>query len=259
MGAVFYFLCVTGYLAHYGDGVMTTRYSNLMLSGDESLVSVVKCVLLSPMKAIYECATVDKLKFIAKTLLPLLALPLLTRRYEHYLLLIPYILINLLSDYCYQYDLFYQYNFGTMAFLLYLSMIVLAEFRSDRRRITTLVASVAITAVLFCYIPMSKGVSHSLYYLQNRETCKQIDQVLETVPTDASVCCSSRFSSHLASRTILYDAKDCSVEHLLSCEYVIIDISKSPEDELIKHLLDNGYMEIRRLDGQLIIYQHSFT
>ena len=79
-----WFFLVTGYLAKSGDGVMTYRYSNFMYDDSSSLITVIKSVILNPMKAVYECVDAEKLYFIGMTLLPLLGLPLLTRRYERY-------------------------------------------------------------------------------------------------------------------------------------------------------------------------------
>jgi hypothetical protein len=105
--SVAYFFAVTGYLASSGDGVMTYRYSNFMYDGSESLVTVIKAVLMSPMKALFECVDPEKLEFLGQTMIPLLGIPLLTRRFERYILLIPYVLVNLMPDYQYQHNIFF--------------------------------------------------------------------------------------------------------------------------------------------------------
>ena len=125
--SIMWFLAATGYLANSGDGVMTYRYSNFMFDGTDSLFTVIKAVIMSPMKALFECVDQEKLTFIGYTLLPLLGLPLLTRRYERYLLLIPYILINLMSDYQYQHDIFFQYTYGSTACLIYMVLVKLLK------------------------------------------------------------------------------------------------------------------------------------
>ena len=130
-----WFLAATTFLAENGDGVMAYRYDNFLYGGSSSLLTVVKACILSPMKAIYECVDEEKLPFIAFTLLPLLGLPLFTRRYERYLLLIPYVLVNLMSDYPYQHDIFFQYTFGSAAFLLYLTLLNLADLKSGRKHV----------------------------------------------------------------------------------------------------------------------------
>ena len=132
--SISWFLIVTTYLANHGDGVMTYRYSNFMYDGSSSLFTVIKSIILNPMKAIYECVDAEKLKFIAMTLLPLLGLPLITRRYERYILLVPYILVNLMSDYQYQHDIFFQYTFGSTAFLIYLTVVNLADLKINWKR-----------------------------------------------------------------------------------------------------------------------------
>ena len=55
-----WFFLATGYLASSGDGVMTSRYKNLMYNESSSLITVVKAVLLSPMKAVFECADTER-------------------------------------------------------------------------------------------------------------------------------------------------------------------------------------------------------
>ena len=144
-----WFFLVTGYLAKSGDGVMTYRYSNFMYDGSSSLLTVIKSVILNPMKAVYECVDIEKLYFIAMTLLPFLGLPLLTRRYERYILLIPYILVNLMSDYQYQHDIFFQYTFGSTAFLVYLSVVNLADIRINWQRVTVLAAAFIVSMACF--------------------------------------------------------------------------------------------------------------
>ena len=119
LGAIVWFVCTTSFLASQGDGVMTYRYQNFIYDNSNSLITVIKAVILCPMKALYECVDSEKLSYISLTLFPLLGLPLITRRYERLILLIPYVLINLMSDYQYQHSIFFQYNFGSIAFLFY--------------------------------------------------------------------------------------------------------------------------------------------
>ena len=126
-GSVAWFLLVTAYLAGQGDGVMTYRYENFLFGGSSSLVTVIVAALLSPMKVLYECVDPEKLQFLGLTMGPLLALPLVTRKYDRLILLIPYILVNLMSDYPYQHDIFFQYTFGSTACLAYLTVVNLAD------------------------------------------------------------------------------------------------------------------------------------
>ena len=110
---------------------MTYRYSNFMYDQSGSLFAVIKAVFISPAKLLFECVDQEKLSFIVLTLIPL-GIPLLfTRKYERFLLLIPYVLMNLMSDYQYQHDIFFQYTFGATAFLFYLTVLNLADIKLE--------------------------------------------------------------------------------------------------------------------------------
>lgn len=262
-----WFFLATGYLASAGDGVMTSRYKNLMYNESSSLITVVKAVLLSPMKAVFECADTEKLPFIAMTLLPLLGLPLWTRRYERYLLLIPYILVNLLSDYRYQHDIFYQYTFGSNAFLLYLTMANLADLKTGLRRIFPLAAAAAVCAVCFCAVIVPKAVKYPAEVLARHGFYQEIRHVLDTIPEEAPVTATTFYTTYLSQRKILYDVRYSSQEHLLETEYVVLALPpssdyKNYEDEdtdngfenLVKLLEENGYREWKAIEDVLVIY-----
>ena len=218
-----WFFAVTGYLANHGDGVMTNRYKNFMYDGSDSLSTVVKAVLLSPMKALYECVDPEKLKFIALTLLPLLGLPLLTRRYERYLLLIPYVLVNLMSDYAYQHDIFFQYTYGSSAFLFYLTLVNLADLNGSTRKCLVLLVAVAVSAVCFGtqVVPKAKWYPEKL--ATHRQEYAEIREELGKIPKEAPVASATFYTTHLSARDVLYDIKYCTREHLMDAAYVVMD------------------------------------
>ena len=262
-----WFFAVTGYLASSGDGVMTYRYDNFMYDGSDSLLSVVKAVVLNPMKALYECVDPEKLEFIALTLLPLLGLPLLTRRYERYILLIPYILVNLMSDYAYQHDIFFQYTYGSTGFLLYLTVVNLAEWKRDSRRTLALVLALVIGAVCFGREVVVKAKWYPEKLANHRQEYAAIREELANVPQDAAVTSATFYTTHLSAREVLYDIKYCSREHLLASEYVVLDPGvtgdfKKYADEdgekgyenLCVILEENGYELQTAVDTKLEIY-----
>lgn len=220
--AVAYFFAVTTYLATQGDGVMTYRYDNFIYDSSGSLITVIKSVLLCPMKALYECMDAEKLEYIALTMLPLLGMPFLTRRYDRYILLIPYILVNLMSDYSYQHDVFFQYNFGSVACLFYMALVNLADLKNERLRMTAMVAAVMIGSVCFGSVVVPKAMQYPLKYVVNHEEYEQIRAALDQIPEEASVTASTFYSTYLSQREILYDVRYSSEEHLLSTEYVVI-------------------------------------
>lgn len=266
-GALGWFFLVTGYLAKNGDGVMTYRYSNFMYDGSSSLITVIKSVILNPMKAVYECVDSEKLYFIAMTLLPLLGLPLLTRRYERYILLIPYILVNLMSDYSYQHNIFYQYTFGTNAFLMYLTVVNLADWKINWQRVFALIAAAIVSAVCFAIVIVPKAIYYPVQAIQNDDGYQSIRNTLDTIPEGVSVTATTFYTTYLSQRQTLYDVRYCSQEHLLETEYIVLDLSAGNDykkyavsgqdnglDNLIKLLEENGYRQYASLDNELVIY-----
>lgn len=263
-----WFFLVTEYLAKSGDGVMTYRYSNFMYDGSSSLLTVIKSVILNPMKAVYECVDIEKLYFIAMTLLPFLGLPLLTRRYERYILLIPYILVNLMSDYQYQHDIFFQYTFGSTAFLVYLAVVNLADIRINWRRVTVLGAAIIISFSCFYKVVVPKAVSYPVQAVRHYRFYQNIRETLSEIPDEASVTATTFYTTYLSQREILYDMRYCSLEHLLDTQYIVLNISADSDfkkyamgeddngfENLVALLLDNGYKPYRSVAGTLVIYR----
>lgn len=260
-GSLLWFFLVTGYLAKSGDGVMTYRYNNFIYDGSSSLLTVVKASLLNPMKVLYECVDKEKLSFIALTVLPLLGLPLMTRRYERYILLIPYILVNLMSDYRYQHDIFFQYTFGSAAFLMYLTVVNLADL--GRFRILPLIAATVISAACFGITVVPKAISYPARCIQNHDNYRAARDTLHQIPEDASVSATTFYTACLSQREILYDVRYTSRKHILETEYIVMDPSIDGDfqeyadssgekgwDNFIVFLTENGYapwLETNRL------------
>ncbi len=262
-----WFAAVTGYLANYGDGVMTYRYANFMPEGSSSLLGVVGTVLLLPMKLLFECTDAGKLRFIALTLLPLLGLPLLTRKFERFFLLIPYLLINLMPDYPYQHSIYFQYTFGSTAFLMYLTVLNLADLQralAGHRLRKTLPTLLAIVMSLYCFsttIP-GLGAHYMELYWENRASYAQTDAFLRTIPKDAAVAATTFYTTPLSDRATLWDVKYASRAHLLSADYVLLDVCDTASYEkygglskLIRFLQAQGYRETARLEDELILFQ----
>ncbi len=237
LGALAYFIGVTTYLATKGDGVMAYRYGNYIYDGSQSLLAVVKTVFLSPMKAIYECADGEKTEFFLETMLPLLALPLFTRKYERYILLIPYILVNLMTDYQYQYNIFFQYTYGSAACLFYLTVVNMADLIGFAREhmpkaknyagVAVMVTALLISAVLFRGGIVSKAEYYSNTYYRNSTYYDTMARALKTIPDNASVAATTYLTVPLSQRETLYDVHYCSRDHLLEVDYVVVQSTDS--------------------------------
>ncbi len=266
--ALIYFFLATSFLAEVGDGVMTYRYKNFMYDGSSSLITVIKSVIMNPMKALYECVDAEKLQFIGLTMAPLLGLPLITRRYERYILLIPYLLLNLMSDYVYQHNIFYQYTFGPLACLIYLTLINVSDLKLDVKRIVAL--GMAFVLGFGCFIPTAykKLKKYPEYCIKYSERYENIRDTLSLIPDDASVTATTFYVPFLSQRDVLYDIYYASLEHLLESEYVALNVTAKNEfrkyadngkengfDNIVTLLTENGYELYAELEKILVIYK----
>lgn len=265
--ALLWFYNVTSYLAEQGDGVMTYRYKNFIYDDSSSLLTVVKSVILNPMKAVYECVDTEKLQFIGLTLLPLLGLPFLTRRYERYILLIPYILVNLMPDYTYQHNIFFQYTFGSTACLLYLTVVNLADLRINKHRIIALIGAAAVSAGCFGAVVVPTAMYYPVASVKYYGYYQNIRNALAQVPDNASVAATTFYTTYLSEREVLYDVRYASRQHVLESEYVVMSIHSTGDyaryhtngkengfENLVKLLERNGYQVFLQLDNVLVIY-----
>ncbi len=241
--AVAYFGAAMVFLQSMGQGIMTGRYNNFISDADLGLLSVFKTLLLNPAYLINEVFTSEKLLYMACMLLPLAGLPLLCRKPSQLLLMIPFLLINLMSDYPYQHSLGFQYNFGALAFLFYLSMRNLPEFSGRFRRYALPFMGVA-SAVLF----LTNVGGHSGYlssYLANWEQNQKLDAYLEAIPEEATVQATGYLVPKLSGRMVLYDYtynQRSSDPH--ETEYIVLDLRPGREqgmEEAAAECREDGY------------------
>ena len=266
IGAVAWFIGVTGYLAKSGDGVMTYRYDNFMYDDSDSLVTVIKAVLLCPMKAVYECVDPQKMKFIGLTMGALAFLPISTRRYERLILLIPYLLVNLMTDYKYQFDIFFQYTFGSTACLIYMVLVNLADWKDNLHRLVALGLALVISFGCFCGQVMPKAVRYPTYCKTYGANYDSLRVVLDAVPEGASAAATTYYTTYLSQRDTLYDIRYASTEHVLSCEYIAVGVTdknclknyavdgEKGYENFVALLKSEGYEKIAEKEGKLEIY-----
>ena len=267
VGAVAWFAVVTGYLAEFGDGVMTYRYDNFMYDHSDSLITVIKAVLLCPMKAVYECVDPQKLTFIGFTMGALALLPICTRRYERLVLLIPYLLVNLMTDYKYQFDIFFQYTFGSTACLIYMVLVNLADWKVNWRRVAALALALVISGSCFAVQVVPKAMRYQKYCNINADYYQSLRSVLDEIPDEASVAATTYYTTYLSQRDVLYDIRYGSREHVLSCEYIALGVTDTNGlkkyavngergyENFVALLESEGYVKIAEYEGKLEIYR----
>ena len=234
IASVLYFVGVTRYLSDLGDGVMMYRYNNYLFDGD-SPMSIISAVVTNPVYVIGQIATADKIKFILLSLMPLGFLPLMTKDYRRFILMLPWILINLMPNYCYQYDMRYQYCFGTCVLLIYLAVI---NF-SDKKSAKMLLYGVC-CALIMC---VSVNLDHLGYigsFNRSEDVRAKIDYAVSLVPKDKSVTATAFLVADFSDHDDLYELEMTGKE----TEYYVLDLRQSSDRYNIADYLNDSYEEI---------------
>ena len=229
--------------------MLGSRYSNI-IGADGGFMSLVKVLILNP--ALYVVKSLragaqgvpaaNKLIYALNMLLPLAFLPLITRKPSRWLLFGPFYVLNLVTDYQYQYDIGFQYSFGSGALLTYLAAVNLAELSSDplfpiseraeeKEAITSevcgseavcapaqkkinakakFISGLTVLGLVFAlfsalFIQASRAPNQFTYprrFLTEKEDRAEIAEVLDSIPRDKTIMATSMYITHL------YDADE---------------------------------------------------
>lgn len=250
LGAVAYFVFALTLLESYGTGAMTWRYANISESG---LLGVLTAVFTEPMRVMAECMTADKLVFVLQMLLPLFFLPLITKRPARLILLIPLILVNLMTDYQYQYSVRFQYTYGSGALLFYAAVLNLSDLPEHIGYQTMCGAAVA-SMLLFTSVdlPYTWLVQS---YISGAETRDTIGDALAWIPADASVTADTFLVAHLAKRDLIFEYPSAN-----ETEYLVFDLRFGTEEtqtQKLESAEEQGYQLLTKTDGVIAVYRRT--
>lgn len=235
------FIGVTSLVNSIGEGIKVSRYSNFLTGGQDSLTDVVENVVKNPAFFFSKLLSAEKLLFLLQMLLPLMLLPVRTRKLSNWLLIAPLVIINLASDYAYQADIRYQYIFGTGALLVFLCA---KNIRYCKEKNKTVTAAVMVAAII-----LTGAVSGKYQYIdklwQDHTQITLTDKSLAQIPDDAVVFSTTYFTPHLARCRELYMypaiyEKDSEIVP----DYVVLDSRSGmlkEYDELLTYWLEEGY------------------
>lgn len=236
-------------LATYGEGAMTWRYKNFCTVSDTSLTAMLLNILRNPALVLSESFEAQKMTFLFEMLIPLgVVLPFATKKVSRYILLIPFLLVNLMTDYVYQFDIGFQYVFGSAALLLYLTVINLSEL-TERAKLA-LASFAALAGTLFFLSTVSEKSYYYTNYSANRETYDTLSRALADIPEDASVQSSTFLLPHIADRREIYQIWSEN-----ETEYIVLDLryGRKDYDEKLPGLLERGYEVVTDIPNVIMI------
>ena len=251
LSALAVFLTETALLARFGDGVMNYRYNNYF-TGNGSMLSVVVNLVKDPSMVFHWIFTEERILFVLLMLVPLLGLPLFCGRKPSRLILIgPFLLVNLMPDYQYQYSLYFQYVFGPLAFLFYAAMMNAAEVKKPAKRAIPLLCA-AFSLVLF-FSSVADRSSVLTDYTANREKYDRMEEILDRIPRELSVRSSTFLLAHIADRDEIY-----KLESKNETDCVVIDLRYAGTENAAAHdkayAADPDFFCFEREEGLIAVY-----
>lgn len=274
-----YFMFITNWLAENGDGQMMTssRFGSLTIDSSEGFVGIAKNVLLDPAYFFSQFVSrreganfpEEMIIFILQVTLPLLFLPFFTNKIRRFLLVVPFIIMNLVigSGYGYASSIGYQYIFGPSCLLVYLVVVNCADFRPAKRN--SFVTCAAAASLIMSTALISPNMSYYDQYTDKKEEFDEIIEVFEDIPEDARIAANTWYLPHLANRDEIYilDNGDFSIDEYNEdntfltepdrYDMFVMSAYDTHTGAAIKQLTANGFVlydEINNSAGNIIIY-----
>ena len=261
---VLYFTLGLYLLNTYGEGGMVSRFEPYLLEGENGILSVLKNLILHPTYVFSKLLIAKKLGYLFFVLAPLVFLPLVQRNWSSYLLSLPLIVINLLPDWPYQYDIGFQYSYGSQTLLFIMALLALEDLKEHKfiKEKTTL-------AMVTVGIIMSGTLLHHFthnwsfnigYYFEHKEKFDTMRYTLESLPEEASVVTEGGYTPALRNHQYLYDIFYHNQRKAdATIDYVVIPREQKGKNEVYDPLIASyeslGYKESKYATKEIFILE----
>lgn len=261
---VLYFALGLYLLNTYGEGGMVSRFEPYLLEGENGILSVLKNLILHPTYVFSKLLIAKKLGYLFFVLAPLVFLPLVQRTWSSYFLSLPLIVINLLPDWPYQYDIGFQYSYGSQTLLFIMALLALEDLKEHKfiKEKTTL-------AMVTVGIIMSGTLLHHFthnwsfnigYYFEHKEKFDTMRYTLESLPEEASVVTEGGYTPALRNHQYLYDIfyhNDKKADD--SIDYIVIPREQKGNNKVYDPIIESyeslGYKESKYATKELFILE----
>lgn len=258
-----YFIGCIYYLNQFGDGAMTSRFSNFMGEGSDGLLGIVINALTNPLYTIHTIFRPAKVIYLLTIFLSTGLLAFYQRDWANYLLLLPMLVINLLSNYPYQVDITKQYHYGSTILVLILVGLAISEIQAHHIDDKNYLGRVMlIMGILIGLTTTIQHLGRRTYYvtnwIQNREDYQEVLETLDQVPRGEPILAFTFYTPHLADNPLLYDIfHHNNQEFNPEIRFVVFPEnllnSGKLEEEIIQKYYNEGYQELPESTNQVII------
>ncbi len=235
-----------------GGEIMSDRFANFTASADGGnlLTAVRTCfydigylireVFSGAETEVYSELTYSgqKLEFVLWLCAPLLFTPFAGKRSVQLVLLIPLLVVNLMPDWMYQFDIDFQYTYGTAALLLVSALLTVSGWGPSGRRLF-FCGALSLCMVFTVSAVYPKAQRSIARYYNNKAEYNATADALKSIPADASVTAYGYMMPHLYYVDDLHACPDYYAP-LEQTEYYILDTRYDTDSHTKKMLAAMG-------------------
>lgn len=272
-----YFVFITNWLKENGDGdmMMSTRFGNLTIDADKGFAGIFMNIITDPgyffstfMQRRDAGANVpeEMLIFFLEMMVPLLFLPFMTTKIRRFLLMIPFVIMNLVigSGYGYAVQMGYQYTFGPAALLIYMVILNCADLEDKRKTVLSVAAMYASFVTSFAMYT-SNIDRYYTPYKERQDHYDYMDECLESLPEDASIACNGWYLPHAANRKEVYlfdggdleriDDRIVGIKDMDRYDYFVLSSNEENLSTIQMYLANAGYTLWGNCDNTILVYK----
>lgn len=202
--------------------INNTLFENLMYDKNGGISQIIETILSNPGYVItqFEVGGKEKIQYIIYMIMPIgLLLFNGGKKYSRYILLLPFLFINVASAYIYFYSIRAHYNYGTIAFIMFIIILNISScYKKDN--VDKIVISLIISVMMFVCVTIPNTVEYISMVAENGTTIEKMDKGIEKVPLNASVTAYGLLIPHLSKNLQLYDIDYVKT---INTEYEVID------------------------------------
>ena len=244
----------------------SSRFGNLTIDPEEGFGGIIKNVLTNPSYFFSLFTKEETLIFFLQVMLPLLFMPFFTKKIHRFLLIIPFVIMNLVvgAGYGYAASIGYQYIFGPACLLIYMALVNCEDLGRNKRNM--LISSAAVASVITAVTLVSGEIRYYESYQNRLEHFQALENCLDSVPEDGRVIANTWYLPHIANREEVYifDNNDFYIDPVDETNKTLIDTDRydfyamSYGDEntniAIPQLEALGWTKFNEVEGSMVIY-----
>ncbi len=262
--AVLFFILVFRYIDIQGDGIMTYRFASLIQYETDGILGIIRSIFQNPANLLALIFHDNKLEYLMIFSLGTGFLPFFQKHKSSYLLFLPLLVMNLATNYRYQYHIMFQYGYGSHTFLviaLLLSFLSVKEkplgqdpVTTGKRRGVRSCIPAYLPSILVCLAFLSSSFisydyieSNRVYqemFERNRAYYLDLRKELDSLPRDKIIATNTFFTTVLADVPELYDFEyNPSIREGRQVDLLVLGRRnpRESEKEIASIFLNRGY------------------